>query len=312
MEDEVPRASPFSGTFTDLAKEPQLSRITEAAPPRVEAWSDRRRPPGSDGPTDRRDGTPSPSMRAREDALLFERYRRDGDPARRETIVARFLPLAHYLAGRYAHGGEIEDVRQVATIGLLKAIDRYDPARGIAFSSFAMPTILGEVKRYFRDLGWTVRVPREVQERSLRLEHVTEELSAELGRSPTALELAERCESTVEQVLEARASATAHRAISLDQPAHGEDDEDAVDRLVTDEPNFARVEDADELEYLLSFLMPRERRVVLLRFRDDLLQREIAEAEGISQMQVSRILAQSLATLQRVHGDRRALTHRSA
>src|SRR3954468_19647392 len=105
MEDEVPRASPFSGTFTDLAKEPQLSRITEAAPPRVEVWSDGRPRRGSaefDGPADRPEGSPSPSMRAREDALLFERYRRDGDPARRETIVARFLPLAHYLAGRYA------------------------------------------------------------------------------------------------------------------------------------------------------------------------------------------------------------------
>jgi len=244
----------------------------------------------------------APSVRAREDARLFEDYSRERDPALREALMRRFLPLAWHLAARYSHGGERDDVRQVAVIGLLKAIDRYDPYRGIAFSSFAMPTIIGEVKRYFRDLGWTVRVPRDIQELSLRLERVTEGLSVALGRSPTPDEIAQQCGVTVEQVLEARASATAHRAISLDQPAHGEDEESTLTRLPAEEPEFARVEDADELEQLLSVLPPRERRVLMMRFCHDMLQREIAEAEGVSQMQVSRMLSQSLATLRDLHG----------
>ncbi len=244
---------------------------------------------------------PRPISRARKDALLFERYRRDRDPGGRAALVDHFLPLVRHVVSHYAHGSEAEDVLQVATIGLLKAIDRYDPERGIAFSSFAVPTVIGEVKRYFRDLGWTVRAPREVQELSLRLERVSEALSVQLGRSPTLQEIATGCDATVEQVLEARASATARNAISLDQPVHGDSDDDAVSRLAADEGGFQRVDDADELDRLLSVLSPRERRVLLLRFRDQLLQREIAEAEGISQMQVSRMLAKSLATLRRIH-----------
>jgi RNA polymerase sigma-B factor len=246
------------------------------------------------------------TSRAREDAQLFERFCRDRNPTDHEALVRRFLPLARHLAARYPHGGEREDVMQVASVGLLKAIDRYDPARGIAFSSFAVPTIVGEIKRYFRDLGWTVRVPRDVQELTLRMERVSESLVHELGRAPTVEEIAERCQASVEQVLEARASATAHHAISLDQPAHDEDEDGVVNRLAAEEPGFARVDDATEVDELLSVLEPRERRVLLLRFRDDLMQREIADQLGISQMQVSRLIAKSLATLQRLHEDGRA------
>jgi len=187
---------------------------------------------------------------------------------------------------------------QVAYLGLLKAIDRYDPERGIAFSSFAVPTILGEIKRYFRDHGWTVRAPRDVQELAARAGRITDALTAELGRVPTISEVAERCGSSPEQVLEAHASATAHRAISLDQPAHDEEGADAiVDRLVVEESGFERVDDGLVMDQLLEVLPPRERAVVLLRFRDELKQREIGERLGMSQMQVSRLLARALATL---------------
>jgi RNA polymerase sigma-B factor len=242
-----------------------------------------------------------PTSRAREDARLFERYCRDRDPADHAALVARFLPLARHLAARYPHGSEREDVMQVAAVGLLKAIDRYDPSRGIAFSSFAVPTIVGEVKRYFRDLGWTVRVPRDVQELALRVDRIGESLTNSLGRPPTVEELAERCQATVEQVLEARATATAHHAISLDQPGHGDDEDDVVNRIAADEPGFRHVDDATEIDQLLSVLPAREREVLLLRFRDDLMQREIAERMGVSQMQVSRLIAKSLATLQQAH-----------
>jgi RNA polymerase sigma-B factor len=239
--------------------------------------------------------------KAREDARLFEQYARDRDPARREELLKRFIRLAYHLAARYEHGGEREDVRQVATIGLLNAIDRYDPARGIAFSSFAVPTILGEIKRYFRDLGWMVRVPRDVQELALKMDGAAEELSARLGRPPTVEELAERCGVSPERVLEARASATAHHAISLDHPTHDEDGDNPMARLAADERGFTAVDNADEMDDLLSVLPPRARRVLKLRFREDLLQREIARLEGISQMQVSRTIARSLATLREVH-----------
>jgi RNA polymerase sigma-B factor len=244
---------------------------------------------------------PAPSSQARADALLFERYRRDGDAATREEIVKRFLGLARHLAVRYERGEEREDVMQVAAVGLMKAIERYDPARGIAFSSFAVPTILGEIKRYFRDLGWTVRVPRDVQELSLRMDHVGEELSAELGRPPTPEELAERCDVSVEQVIEARSTATAHHAISLDQPIGDDTGDEAVTRLASDEAGFRHVDDADEVDQMLLILPPQSRRVLNLRFREERLQREIAEIEGISQMQVSRVIARSLRILRDVH-----------
>ena len=158
-----------------------------------------------------------------DELLLFERHRAAPSQATREALVERFLPLALHLARRYPAGGEAEDLGQVASLGLLKAIDRYDPARGIAFSSFAVPTILGELKRHFRDHGWSVRPPREVQELSGRLGSISEELTAQLRRTPTPGELAEHCDATVEQVLEARAAATAHHPVSLDRPRDAED-----------------------------------------------------------------------------------------
>src|SRR4051812_15305345 len=240
-----------------------------------------------------------PTSTACEDAVRFARYRRTGDPAEREALVLRYLPLARHLAARYLHGGERDDVMQVAALGLLRAIDRFDPERGLAFSTFAVPTILGEVKRYFRDQGWMVRVPREIQELSLRLDRAVEELTGVLGRTPTVEDLAAHCRVTAEQVVEARATTTAHHALSLDRPTANAEDTDAFDQLGGEDPGFARVEDATQLRQLLDQIPPRERRILLLRFGHELKQREIAQLVGISQMHVSRVIARSLATLER-------------
>jgi RNA polymerase sigma-B factor len=246
--------------------------------------------------------SPSGARQRREPTWLFERYQRERRPADREQIVLRYMPLARHLARRYATRAEHDDLQQVAAIGLMKAVDRFDPNRGIAFSTFAVPTILGEIKRHFRDLGWSVRVPRDLQELALRVERVAERLTSSLGRSPTVTELAEACEASPEQVLEARSTATAHRAISLDQPAHEDGDDGPVQFAVHEEPGYARAELAADLDRLLSHLDQRERMVLHLRFQEDLVQREIAERMGISQMQVSRMLAKAIATLQQHRG----------
>ncbi len=242
-------------------------------------------------------------------ARLFARYRRDRDPATRDALVDRFLPLAHHLARRYRHGADADDLQQVASLGLLKAIDRFDPGRGLAFTSFAVPTILGELKRYFRDHGWTVRVPRGLQELTLRVDAISQALSGELGRSPTPAELAERAGVTIEQILEALAAATAHHPDSLDQPLSDEGD-DAIAFLAAREPGFERVEDAALVDGLLDTLSDRERVILRLRFEDDLTQAEIGDCLGISQMHVSRLIRQAIATLQAAAIDDRFVVRR--
>jgi len=217
--------------------------------------------------------------------------------------VERFLPLALHLARGYSRGGPLaEDLEQVASIGLLHAIDRFDPERGLAFSSFAVPTIVGEIKRYFRDKGWAVRVPRELQERALRVERVGEQLEHELGTPPTAAQIAQRMDISMEQVLEGRHAAFAHHGVSLDTPnTDGDDDEGGRtlgDTLGHTDEGFGRVEDALLFDRLLSGLSDRERAIIQLRFREDLTQREIGERLGISQMHVSRLLRQGIAQLQ--------------
>jgi RNA polymerase sigma-B factor len=235
--------------------------------------------------------------KGRDVTALFERYRVNGDPEAKKELVERFLPLARHLARRYISGNEREDVEQVAALGLLKAIDRFDPERGLAFTSFAVPTILGEVKRYFRDLGWTVRVPRSVQELVPRVDRATEELTGKLGRTPTAEEVAAKCEVSVEDILEARGSASAHRADSLDRPV-AEDGEASRGDLMGDvDPGFAHVEQVMDVQRLLASLPEREQRIVRLRFEGDLTQREIAEHVGLSQMHVSRLLRDALSLL---------------
>jgi RNA polymerase sigma-B factor len=239
----------------------------------------------------------SRAARARADRRLLERAR-NGDPAAREALVQRFLPLARQLARRYQRGGELlDDLNQVASLGLLKAIDRFDPERETAFSSFAVPTILGELKRHFRDKGWSVRVPRDLQELAVRLEPVSEELARELGRAATLAEIAARTGSTVEQVLEAREAAGAYRAVSLDRPREDDEEGDAGIVLGIEDPGFGVAEDSATVQRLMRVLSDREREVLRLRFEQDLTQAEIGVRIGVSQMHVSRIIRQAISRL---------------
>ena len=237
--------------------------------------------------------------RAREDRRLLERYHHEGDPAAREALVERFLPLARQLARRYQRGGEpLDDLIQVASLGLLKAIDRFEPDRPSAFSSFAVPTILGELKRHFRDRGWSVRVPRDLQEMAVRVERVAEELSRGLGRAPTPGEIAEHLGATTEQVLEAREAAGAYRAVSLDRPRDDDEEGDGMtETMGAEDPGFHLAEAAATVEQLMSALSDREREVLRLRFEEDLTQSEIGARVGVSQMHVSRLIRQAVTRL---------------
>jgi RNA polymerase sigma-B factor len=235
-------------------------------------------------------------------AEAFEAYHRDGDAATRELLATLYLPLARHLARRYRGRAELDDLEQVASLALLKAIDRFDPTRGLEFSTFAYPTILGELKRYFRDHGWAVRVPRELQERSLDVSRTSDRLSARLGRAPTAAEVAGALGTSTELVLEAFVAAAAHYPDRLD--ATSEDDPDREARAPgVEDPGFARAEDAATLGTLIDRLPPHEREAIRLRFAEDLTQTEIGARLGVSQMQVSRILRRALATLQELAGD---------
>jgi len=231
-----------------------------------------------------------------EEHALFRRYRRDRERAVRDALIARYLPLAMHLARRYPSGRESDDVAQVASLALVKAVDRFDPDRGAAFTSFATPTILGEIKRYFRDFGWTVRVPRDLQDLALRIERITQPLTGRLGRAPTPAALATELDVTVERVLDALQSASAHRPETLEPRPHDGEEPPAATAAIEDN-GYDHVEDAAAVDSLLDHLSERDRFVVELRFRHDLLQREIADVVGLSQMQVSRILTHSLATL---------------
>jgi RNA polymerase sigma-B factor len=235
---------------------------------------------------------------AQHDRTLLNRHQLERNATTREALVERYLPLAKYLARRYPGGGEEEDLLQVASLGLLKAIDRYDPSRGIAFTSFAVPTILGELKRYFRDHGWSVRPPRDVQELAGKLASATDTLTARLRRAPTPRELAEECEASVEQVIEAHAAVTAHHPVRLDRPRDGEADAEPAGGLGKEDPDLAGVENTLAFESLLAVLPERERLILHLRFHEEWRQREIGEHLGLSQMHVSRLIRQSLAALE--------------
>ncbi|HKO26137.1 MAG TPA: SigB/SigF/SigG family RNA polymerase sigma factor [Solirubrobacteraceae bacterium] len=238
--------------------------------------------------------------RAVEEQRLFARYRRRDDPAARAALVERFLPLAKMLARRYNGGAEpLDDLVQVASLGLLKAIDRFDPDRGTAFSTFAVPTILGELKRHFRDKGWSVRVPRDLQELTLRVERASDLLEHELRRAPTPSEIADRLAISVEQVLDAYQAAGAHRADSLDRTSSDDDQDDRhlADSLGSEDPGYRQAEDAATLGRLMSVLDNRERELLRLRFAEDLTQSEIGHRLGLSQMHVSRLLRHVVAQL---------------
>ncbi|MBV9472072.1 MAG: SigB/SigF/SigG family RNA polymerase sigma factor [Solirubrobacterales bacterium] len=231
---------------------------------------------------------------------LFVRWQQRGDQRAREELVERFLPLARKLARRYSGAREpFEDLMQVASLGLVKAVDRFDTARGTAFSSFAVPTILGELKRYFRDLGWSVHVPRGAQERALKVEEAQQRLTARTGRPPTVPQLAEYLELSIEEVLDSLETARAHHSVSLDAPHDDGEGETGtlVDAFGELDERFQLVDAKVTIGVAARHLSARERRVLLLRFVEDLTQTQIAELIGVSQMQVSRILRRALARL---------------
>ena len=226
---------------------------------------------------------------------LFERLPEDGTA--RDELVARFQPLAEYFARRFAGRGEpIEDLYQVADIGLLGAIDRFDPTREVRFATYAAATILGELKRHFRDKAWAIRVPRPLQELGLRMNKVMPQLSQELGRSPTIQELAERLEATPEDVLDAMDAAQAYSVASLDAPM-GEGERSPSETVGGIDPSFELVERWSAIAPAIDDLPDRERRVLYLRFFAGMTQSEIAEDIGVSQMHVSRILSNTLELL---------------
>ena len=232
---------------------------------------------------------------------LFKRWHRHADKRAQDELVRRYLPLARKLARRYQGANEpFEDLLQVASLGLVKAIDRFDYDRGIAFSSYAVPSILGELKRYFRDYGWSVHVARGAQERALRLEGVQRKLAALRGRPPSVGELAEYMELSVDQVLEALEAAQAHHSISLDTPRELEEEEAGtlIDSLGAEDRRFALIDAGATIAKAAKHLSERERRVLALRFIYDRTQSEIAERIGVSQMQVSRILRGAIDRLQ--------------
>jgi RNA polymerase sigma-B factor len=224
------------------------------------------------------------------------------DPARagvRDRLVRMHLPLVEHLARRFRNRGEpLDDLTQVATIGLIKSVDRFDPQRGVEFSTYATPTIIGEIKRHFRDKGWAVRVPRRLQELRLSLTAATSELSQRNGRSPTVAELATHLGISDEEVLEGLESANAYSTLSLDVPESGDDESPAVaDSLGSEDEALEGVEYRESLKPLLEQLPAREKRILLLRFFGNMTQSQIATELGISQMHVSRLLAKTLAQL---------------
>jgi RNA polymerase sigma-B factor len=246
-------------------------------------------------------GAASRTHSAAEDSRrLFVRWQREGDPAAREALVQMYMPLVRGLARRYGRSSEpFEDLLQVASLGLLKALDRYDADRGYPFPSFAVPTILGEMRRYFRDSGWAVHVPRGSQERALRVRDAQERLANEHGRAPTVNQLAQYLEFDAEQVIDALQAIQAYETVSLDAPRPTADGEILAygDTLGRDDERFELVELDATVTAVLGHIPARERLILRMRFVEDLTQTEIAQRIGISQMQVSRLLRRSLEQL---------------
>ncbi|MEE8715873.1 MAG: RNA polymerase sigma factor SigF [Coriobacteriales bacterium] len=231
---------------------------------------------------------------------LFRRYKEEGDQDARDQLIVNHLNLVRFLAAKFANRGEpLEDLVQVGTIGLIKAIDRFEPARGLEFTTYATPTILGEIKRHFRDKGWSVRVPRRLQELSAKVNRAVDELTVTLQHTPTVKEIADYLEVTPDEVLEAMESGEAYTSVPLE--ATGSDDDEGlsvIDRMGKDDPDLAASDDRIMIDRVLSEFTPKEQEVVRLRFYEGLTQAEIAERLGISQVQVSRLLRRTLKRMQ--------------
>jgi RNA polymerase sigma-B factor len=236
------------------------------------------------------------------DERLSCRYAATQDPELRAQLVERYMPLARYAASRFAGGVEpFDDLQQVATVGLLKAIDRFDPHRGASFASYALPTMVGELKRYFRDRSWTVRPPRDLQDDALKVERITQELQLQNGVPPTIDAIACRCDMTDEAVLEARQALRGRHAASLSSTS-GDEQLSLDQRLGVVDDGFIGAERRAYIATLTATLTAREREIVRLRFEEDLTQAEIGTIVGVSQMHVSRLLVAALAKLRLAAG----------
>lgn len=314
MRDEERGAAPAAapGSIPEQQARPHPDEPEQSGPPRREQGNDRR---GSGGPLDvaERAGHMTehgqhqynhrdPHDRSGARAMFIELRKLPGGSREyaelRNQLVRMHLPLVEHLARRFRNRGEpLDDLTQVATIGLIKSVDRFDPERGVEFSTYATPTVVGEIKRHFRDKGWAVRVPRRLQELRLSLTTATAELSQRNGRSPTVHELAERLGISEEEVLEGLESANAYSTLSLDVPDTDDDSPAVADTLGSEDEALEGVEYRESLKPLLEDLPPREKRILLLRFFGNMTQSQIAQEVGISQMHVSRLLARTLAQL---------------
>lgn len=232
---------------------------------------------------------------------LFRRYKEDGDMEAREQLVMSHLNLVRFLANKFKNRGEpLDDLVQVGYLGLLKAIDRFDPDRGLEFTTYATPTILGEIKRHFRDKGWSVRVPRRLQELSAKVNQATDTLTTQFQRSPTIQEIADYLDASVDEVLEAMESSSAYSSVPLEGTGSSKNDDapSVIDRYGSEDNELAFTDDRLVIEEALKGFSPREREVIELRFLKGMTQIEIAEQLGISQVQVSRLLRRTLKKIQ--------------
>lgn len=232
---------------------------------------------------------------------LFRLYKEKGDAEAREQLIVSHLNLVRFLASKFKNRGEsLDDLIQVGTIGLIKAIDRFDPERGLEFTTYATPTIMGEIKRHFRDKGWSVRVPRRLQELSSKVTQATDDLTTQLQRSPSVEEIAERLGVSVDEVLEAMESSSAYSSVPLEGGGSGDDEESpsVIDHYATEDADLAASDDRMILEDAIADFSPREQDVIRMRFVDGLTQVEIAERLGVSQVQVSRLLRRTLRRVQ--------------
>lgn len=232
---------------------------------------------------------------------LFRRYKEEGDVEAREKLVMSHMNLVRFLANKFKNRGEpLDDLIQVGYLGLLKAIDRFDPSRGLEFTTYATPTIMGEIKRHFRDKGWSVRVPRRLQELSAKVNQATDVLTTELQRSPKIEEIAEYLDASVDEVLEAMESSSAYSSVSLEGTGNNDNDDapSVLDRYATEDSALNFTDDRLIIEEALKGFSPREREVIDLRFLQGMTQIEIAEQLGISQVQVSRLLRRTLKKIQ--------------
>jgi RNA polymerase sigma-B factor len=252
----------------------------------------------------------------RGDRELLRRYHEEGDLAAREQLIEQYLSLVRSLARRYAYRGEqLDDLIQIGCIGLIKAIDRFDVDRGVELTTYATPNIIGEIKRHFRDKGWSVRVPRGLQELNVQLSRLVEELTVQLGRSPTISELSEASGADEEEVLEALESGRAYTSLSLSTGTAGEED-DALDPMETIGEEEHQYEISEEWAVIapgLRALDDRERKILHLRFFQGLTQSQIAQQVGISQMHVSRLIRRSLEKIRaEIAGDERSVRRRAS